>query len=100
MCQGGANTSSKSKEHQDMQPWRPQNGAMSSSLYKASSKSERCSETASQREHTLVGNKGSKSKAHQEHNFFRHSLTAAKWGTIPLNGFFSCLPYILHNRSS
>ena len=54
--------------YSDMQPWRPQNGAMSASLYKANSKPERCSETGSQREQTLVGNKGSKSKEHQEHN--------------------------------
>ena len=54
--------------YSDMQPWRPQNGAMSASLYKASSKPERCSETGSQREQTLGANKGSKSKAHQERN--------------------------------
>ena len=40
---------------------------MSASLYKASSKPERVGETGSQRQQT-VGNKGSKSKAHQEHN--------------------------------
>ena len=67
-----ANKSSESKEstrtimYSDMQPWRPQNGAMSASLYKASSKPERCSETGSQREQTLVANKSSKSKENQD----------------------------------
>ena len=48
--------------YSDMQPSRPQNGAMSASLYKASSKPERCSATGSQGEQTLVANKSSKSK--------------------------------------
>ena len=49
-----------------MQPQRPQNGAMSASLYKANSKPETCSETGSQREQTLVANKSSKSQEHQD----------------------------------
>ena len=52
--------------YSDMQPWRPQNGAMSASLYKASSKPERWSEIGSQREEVLGANKSSKSTEHQD----------------------------------
>ena len=52
--------------YSDMQPWRPQNGAMSASLYKASSKPERCSEAGSQCEQTLAASKRSKGKEHQD----------------------------------
>ena len=52
--------------YSDMQPWRPQHGAMSASLYKASSKPERCGEAGSQREQTLVANKSNKGEERQD----------------------------------
>ena len=60
--------------------WRPQNEAMTASLYEAHLNPEGCSETSSQREQNLIANNNSRRKNHQDTYVPRHAtIPPPKW---------------------